>query len=267
MAKSLEQVVAEGLIADCSSQEELFVLWQTVHHMETDTLRESCCKEIDPRSFHIDGVMNPQKFSGVLYLLKEPNLKRYIEKGLTFPVITDIRREFRQYKKGFKDECGYLVGMQRILLGEAEKEMNSQQVMDTLGILYLNKRGGRGEQDNLWLRYGYAYVEFIKRQIHLIQPRVIICVGEEIFHFVLDELFSRKKTLRSRMEQWIWKGMSNEYLFTADSSYRYTPRPDRAAVIAVNMWNPMEMRNKGEVPSPEEYLSEFERRVYGVEPA
>ena len=44
MAKSLEQVVAEGLIADCSSLEELYVLWQTVHHMEEDGARETCYK-------------------------------------------------------------------------------------------------------------------------------------------------------------------------------------------------------------------------------
>ena len=75
MAKSLEQVVAEGLIADCSSLEELYVLWQTVHHMEEDGARETCYKEIDQRSFHIDGILCPQDFSGVLYLLKEPSLR------------------------------------------------------------------------------------------------------------------------------------------------------------------------------------------------
>ena len=54
MAKSLEQVVAEGLIADCSSLEELYVLWQTVHHMEEDGAGGTCYQEIDRRSFHID---------------------------------------------------------------------------------------------------------------------------------------------------------------------------------------------------------------------
>lgn len=267
MAKSLEQVVAEGLIADCASLEELYVLWQTVHHMEEDGARETCYKEIDQRSFHIDGILCPQDFSGVLYLLKEPSLKEYIKKGMTFPVITDIRQSFRKYKRGFQSEYGYLVGMQRILLGEEAKQMTNQQVADTFGVVYMNKRGGKEAQDNVWLKYSYAYMEFIKRQIHLIQPRVIICGGEEIFDLVIEEIFSRKSTLRSRVEQMIWKGSENEYQFTADSSYRYTTRPDKVSVIVVNMWNPCEGRNGSGLIPPQEYLDEFERRVYGIEPA
>lgn len=267
MAKSLEQVVAEGLIADCSSLEELYVLWQTSHHMEEDGVRETCYKEIDQRSFHIDGVLCPQNFSGVLYLLKEPSLKQYIEKGLTFPVITDIRQGFRRYKRGFQNEYGYLVGMQRILLGEEEKGMSNQQVADTLGLVYLNKRGGKETQDNVWLKYSYAYMEFIKRQIQLIRPRVIVCGGEEVFDLVIEEVFSRKRTLRSRVEEMIWKGADNEYQFTADSSYRYTGRPDKVAVIVVNMWDPCEGKNGGEKIPPQEYLREFERRIYHREPS
>lgn len=265
MAKSLEQVVAEGLIADCSSLEELYVLWQTSHHMEEDKAKETCYQEIDQRSFHIDGIVCPQKFSGVIYLLKEPSLKQYIEKGLTFPVITDIRQGLRKYRRGFQNEYGYLVGMQRILLGEEEKGLTNQQVADTLGIVYLNKRGGKEVQDNVWLKYSYAYIEFIKRQIQLIQPRVIVCGGEEIFDLVIEEVFSRKRTLRSRVEEMIWKGAENEYQFTADSNYRYTSRPDKVSVIVVNMWNPCERKNGSEKIHPQEFLQEFERRIYRKE--
>lgn len=267
MAKSLEQVVAEGLIADCSSLEELYVLWQTVHHMEGEGARETCYQEIDQRSFHIDGILCPQRFSGVIYLLKEPSLKEYIEKGLTFPVITDVRQGFRKYKRGFQNEYGYLAGMQRILLGEEARQMSNQQVMESLGIIYMNKRGGKENQDNVWLKYSYAYIEFLRRQIELIQPRVMVCGGEEIFDFVIEEIFSKKRTLRSKVEQMIWKGGENEYQFTADSSYRYTTRLDRVAVIVVNMWNPWEgKKGSGWIP-PQEYFREFERRIFGIEPA
>lgn len=264
MAKSLEQVVAKGLIADCSSLEELYVLWQTVHHMEEDKARETCYKEIDQRSFHIDGILCPQSFSGVVYLLKEPSLKEYIEKGLTFPVITDIRQKFRKNKGASKDEYNYLTGMQRILLGEEEKKYSNRQIADTFGVIYINKRGGKELRDNVWLKYGYAYIEFIRRQIQLIQPKVIVCCGEEIFDLVTEEICSRKKTLRTRVEQMIWKGTENEYQFMADSSYRYTTKPDRVSVIVVNMWNPQEKKDGGGWIPLGEFLEEFRRRIYSL---
>ena len=155
MAKTLEQIVIEGLASDCSSLEELYVLWQTMQLAETDTVGKTCHMEIDKRSFHVDGVLNPEHFSGVLYILKEPSLKRYIQKGLTFPVITDIRKEYRRYRKGYEDECGYLAGMQRLLLGENGASMTGQQIMDTLAVMYVNKRGGKESSDDIWLNYGY----------------------------------------------------------------------------------------------------------------
>lgn len=262
MAKSLEQVVAEGLIADCSSLEELYVLWQTVHHMEEDGAGGTCYQEIDRRSFHIDGILCPEHFSGVIYLLKEPSLKEYIRKGLTFPVITDSRQGFRKHTHSWPEEYSYLVGMQRILLGEEEKKLSDRQIAETFGVVYINKRGGKETQDNVWLKYGYAYMEFIRRQIQLINPRVIVCGGGEVFDLVVEELFSRKKTLLNRVEQMIWKGAENEYQFTADSSYRYTTRPDKVSVIVVNMWSPCEGKNGGSPAPRGEFLNEFKRRIY-----
>ncbi len=261
MAKTLEQVVIEGLAADCSSLEELYVLWQTMQYAETDTVGQTCYMEIDKRSFHVDGVVDPEHFSGVLYILKEPSLKRYLQKGLTFPVITDIRRDLRKYKKGFQDECGYVVGMQRILLGEAAEKMTNSQVMDTLGVVYVNKRGGKESSDDVWLNYGYEYIEFLKRQIRLIHPKVIVCGGEEIFKLVAKEVFYNKKLIRNRGEHMVWKDVVKNYQFTADANYRHTSRPEKTEIVVVNMWNPAYRVNKDQYISPEEYLKEFERRT------
>ncbi|MDO5418033.1 MAG: hypothetical protein Q4F29_12590 [Lachnospiraceae bacterium] len=260
MAKSLEQIVIEGQAAECRSLEELFVLWQTMQHTEDGGGSADCYEEIDRRSFHIDGVMKPEAFSGVLYILREPSLKRYIQKGLTFPVITDVRREFFKYRKGYRDECGYLAGMQRILLGGQAEGMTAAQVMETLGVLYVNKRGGRESSDPVWLNYGYEYIEFIKQQIYLIQPKVIVCGGEDVFRLIVKEVFSNKKRVRGRGEHMVWKDMVKDYQFTADAGYRHTDDPDRTAVVVVNMWNPAYRVNKEQYLSPEEYLKEFERR-------
>ena len=267
MAKSLEQIVLEGLASDCSSLEELYVLWQTMHHAESDTAAKTCYMEIDKRSFHVDGVIDPEQFSGVLYILKEPSLKRYIQKGLTFPVITDIRKEFQTYKKGYDDECGYVAGMQRLLLGDQAAGMTSRQIIDTAAVIYVNKRGGRESSDDVWLNYGYEYIQFLKRQIRLIDPKVIVCCGEEIFKLVAKEVFSNKKHIRNRGDYMMWKDVGKNYQFTADANYRHTDDPKKTAVVVVNMWSPAYRMNKEQYISPEEYLKEFERRIKGMDTA
>ena len=42
MAKTLEQIVLEGLAGDCCSMEELFVLWQTTQMLEENAYGRTC---------------------------------------------------------------------------------------------------------------------------------------------------------------------------------------------------------------------------------
>ncbi len=264
MAKTLEQIVIEGLAGDCCSMEELFVLWQTMQMMEEKPQGKTCYEEIDARSFHADGKIDPKQYKGVLYILKEPSLKHYIQKGLTFPVLTDIRRDYRKYRKGWEDERGYVAGMQRLLLGESAGEMSNEEIMRTLAVLYVNKRGGKEASDSVWMNYGYEYIEFIKREIRLLEPKVIICGGEEIFRMVVKEAFHNKKRIRNHKEQMIWKNTVEDFQFTADRNYRHTADPDRTAIVVVNMWNPAYRINKEQYLSPEEYLEEFHKRISKV---
>lgn len=265
MAKSLEQVVLAGLASDCYSLEELYVLWQTMQHAEQESVSDTGYPEIDQRSFHLDGVMNPREFMGVLYILKEPSLKQYIQKGLTFPVITDIRKEYQKYKRENADECAYLASMQEILLGDMAASMTDSQIMDTLAVLYVNKRGGKESQDGVWLNYGYEYLELIKRQIHLIGAKVIVCGGEEVFRFIIKEVFAHKKSRRGRSEPAGWPAAADQNLFTADAGYCYTDDPKKTAFIVVNMWDPADGADRDKYSGLEEYLDEFVRRVRGMD--
>ena len=88
--------------------------------------------------------------------------------------------------------------MQRLLLGDQAAGMTSRQIIDTAAVIYVNKRGGRESSDDVWLNYGYEYIQFLKRQIRLIDPKVIVCCGEEIFKLVAKEVFSNKKHIRNR---------------------------------------------------------------------
>ena len=144
------------------------------------------------------------------------------------------------------------MGMQRQLLGEAGEGLSPDKVMATLAVMYINKRGGKEASDSIWMNYGYEYIEFIKREIRLLSPRVIVCGGEEIFKMVVKE-------------HMIWKDNVRDYQFTADKNFRHTKDADRTSVVVVNMWNPAYRTNKEQYLSPEEYLEEFHRRITGME--
>ena len=171
----------------------------------------------------------------------------YKRQGLTFPVLTDVRREYRSYRRGYEDERGYLAGMQRILLGEEGAAMSVGQIMDTLAVMYINKRGGKEVSDSVWMDYGYEYIEFVKRQVRLLHPKVIVCGGEEIFKMIVKEVFRNKKSIRNKGEHMIWKGNVQDYQFAADKNYRHTKDPDKTEVVVVNMWNPAYRMNKDPV--------------------
>ncbi len=66
--KTFEQIILEGQVHKCTSMEELFVLWQLMQQMEADPCGKTCYEQIDPRSFHIDGAVSPEDFTGVLYI-------------------------------------------------------------------------------------------------------------------------------------------------------------------------------------------------------
>ncbi|MDO4325352.1 MAG: hypothetical protein Q4E24_04855 [bacterium] len=258
MHKTMRQMLWENQAAKSSSMEELFLLWEMMQREEEGMPSDTGYEEIDAGCFHLDGVIDEEQFSGVLYILKEPSMKKRLQNGELMPMVVDMRRYFREYRRGSRDERGYVAGMQQILLGDGRSAM---QALHTAAILYLNKRGGKEISDSVYLNYADAYKECIVRQIHLIAPRVIVCGGEDIFRWVVKEVFSNKKKNKNQKEYMLWKNRAENYLFTADENYRYTDREDKVAVTVINMWNPAYRVNKEQYLSLEDYLEEFSRRI------
>lgn len=123
MQKTFEQILLEGQAAGCKTEEELFLLWQLMQQMEENPEGTTGYADIDKRNFHIDGIVSEQDFTGTLYILKETNMKSHIKKGQSFPVIYDVRKDFRSGKSAFGEAeyMEYLAGMQKILEGGEEK--------------------------------------------------------------------------------------------------------------------------------------------------
>lgn len=268
MRKTMEQIVIEGQAAKCESLEELYLLWQMMQQMEEEPYGSTCYGEVDQRSFHIDGIVSPEEFSGNLYILKETNMRKYIQKGQTMPVISDIRRQVAAGKSatGEVEYLDYISGMQKSL-NEMEKagngKLSAQKLLKQTAVIYVNKRGGKGAADDISMQYGQYYIEFLKRQIRLLKPKTIVCCSDEIFRLVVMEVFQNKKQKKNQEIYMKWKNLVVGDVFYADSQFKPTTEEKEAAVRVIRMWNPAYRVNNGQYVSLDEYLKEFVRRLHG----
>ena len=267
----MEQIVLEGQVAKCRSLEELYVLWELMQQMEEDPVGNTCYPELDQRNFHIDGIADPEHYDGTLYILKETNMRKMIQKGETMPVVSDIRADFLSGKSpsGRVEYLDYLTSMQKILWEEQhpgeECKLPGKKLREKAAVLYINKRGGKGAADEVSMDYGQYYIEFIKKQIRLLNPKTVVCCGEDIFRLIVMEVFQNKKQKKNREIYMKWKNLVQGDVFFADSEYRplKEAKKDEAAVRVVRMWNPSYRVNNGQYVSLEEYLKEFKRRLSG----
>ena len=266
MRKTMEQIVIEGQAAKCESLEELYLLWQMMQQMEDEPYGSTCYGDIDQRSFHIDGVVSPEEFTGNLYILKETNMRKYIQKGQTMPVISDIRRQIAAGKSptGEVEYLDHIAGMQRVLNEVDQKnigKLSTQKLLNQLAVMYINKRGGKGAADEISMDYGQYYIEFLKRQIQLLKPKTIVCCSDEIFRLVVMEVFQNKKQKKNQEIYMKWKNLVVGDVFYADDRFMPTSDEANAAVRVIRMWNPAYRVNNGQYVSLEEYTKEFERRI------
>lgn len=270
MRKTMEQIVLEGQATKCETLEELYLLWQMMQHIEEEPYGATCYGEIDQRSFHIDGVISRNDYNGTMYILKETNMRKYIQKGQTMPVISDVRQQLETAKSpsGEVEYMDYLSGMQKILNEEDEEHparMSMQKLLKQCAVVYINKRGGKGSADDISMQYGKYYIEFLKRQIRLLKPKTIVCCGDEIFRLVVMEVFQNKRQKKNQEIYMKWKNVVQGDVFLADSHFKPVQDGEKAAVRVVRMWNPSYRVNNGQYVSLEEYLNEFARRVKNVE--
>ena len=266
MRKTMEQIVLEGQAAKCESLEELYLVWQMMQQMEEDPYGETCYGDIDQRTFHIDGVVSYDDYNGTMYILKETNMRKYIQKGQTMPVISDVRQQLAAAKSpsGEVEYMDYLAGMQKILNEEREEKacrMSMQKLLKQCAVVYVNKRGGKGAADDISMDYGRYYIEFLKRQIRLLKPKTIVCCNDDIFRLVVMEVFQNKRQKKNQEIYMKWKNLVLGDIFLADNSFKPTQDEAKAAVRVVRMWNPAYRVNNGQYVSLEEYLKEFARRV------
>ena len=105
----------------------------------------------------------------------------------------------------------YLTSMQKILWEEKhpgeECRLPGKKLREKAAVLYINKRGGKGAADEVSMDYGQYYIEFIKKQIRLLNPKTVVCCGEDLFRLIVMEVFQNKKQKKNREIYMKWKDL------------------------------------------------------------
>jgi hypothetical protein len=170
--------------------EGLFDLWREAHIVEENYEDTTVWEEvidkgkfypgIEKDSFNTDGRIYEESYSGVLFILKEPNLLRY-PRGSSTPSQRDQRWWYWEYfdsgdkrkdnRPKQKEKMGRMASY--ILHKNIHEDING---LKKSAFMNLNKRGGDNREEKVWA-YTQKYVEFIKKQISLLCPKIVICLG------------------------------------------------------------------------------------------
>lgn len=153
----------------------LFVEWKKAHENESnDEYKNYRVDNIDKNSFCNDGIICEEKFNGLMFICKESHIK-------------DDNTGFWLKKVSDNDDVKpYLFGTRLILTANAffsgnYTDIDSNRdcnVLKQVALLNLNKRGGKNNTNNKSLeQYTYKYVDYIEKEISIINPATIILCG------------------------------------------------------------------------------------------
>lgn len=206
-------------IKQCASIEELFKLWKDFQSKDEEYDKDYF---ISVNSFTEDGIVNREKWSKnekgkkVLFILREANGSRSVDEkhivdGGKFYFKDTVNSENIPKTSLFKR----IQIMQKVITGSED--------LSCVAYMNINKRGGDTVVD--WKRlnaYATKYREFIKAEIKLINPDIIVCCGT--YWQIVDQIFQK-------FDKATWSA-DNDYV------YKDFPIDDSNSKVLINMWHP-----------------------------
>ena len=177
----------ENEAANAANLSELFDLWRAAQYAEENP-DATKVKGIEAGSFSADGHISEQDYDGILFVLKEANLLNYLHLVNSVP---HEREQHSWYRNFFmdgkpseidnnpkqKEKMGRMACY--VMNQSYAADNNMEEVRNGLrksAFINLNKRGGDNTEKKVWA-YTEKYSNFIKKQIALLNPKIIICLG------------------------------------------------------------------------------------------
>ena len=200
-------------ISKINNLDDLFIAWKEFQTNDgLYSLLNKYCKNIAPNAFARDGIVDNVIFQKtgykVLYIMNESNADSYVD------ITKDqsnwsFTRNFKVFEQtGEKWKPSYLLTkiceMQRIILqNELGLQIDLQPSALTLSVINLNKRGGgkhisRSYFDEYFKPYVEKHTDFIKREVEIINPDLIIWCGVNTYslkEYVVPDIYKRKTFL------------------------------------------------------------------------
>lgn len=181
------------MVSDIRTMDELFSAWEREHCAESDTSYLS--KNIPAHIFLPDGIINPEEFEHatpkILFIAKEANWYQ-TDNDPSKEISTMFWHKEVAYGRVPKTTFSYRLSMlaNAIMYSETNgySTINkSHEVLQSVAFMNLNKRGGYSYC--IWetlKSYVCHYQDFVRKQIELIKPGLIVCCGYDV-KWLLDE--------------------------------------------------------------------------------
>lgn len=175
------------MVSKSEQLEQLFIEWEYAQENEPDFSwkRTRGGKNITKSHFRRDGIIDEAVFSKekrkVLFISNEANDDEYSAKSNPKPNTID---DYRKYNKtGYDDYLGKMrertSAIYKVVAEIGINEMSDSDAAIHYAVMDLNKRGG-GEDVKGALHiqeYCQYYKEFIKKEIEIINPDVVVWLG------------------------------------------------------------------------------------------
>lgn len=201
------------------TMDELFSAWEKEHCSENDTSYLS--RNIPAQIFLPDGIINPAEFEHskpkVLFIAKEANWYQS-DNDPTKEIDTMFWHREVAYGRVPRTSFSYRLSMLANAIMHSETDNysvidKSHDILKSVAFMNLNKRGGYSYC--IWetlKSYVCHYQDFIRKQIEIISPDLIVCCGYDV-KWLLDEY-----SLAPLCEKVIWV-YHPSYFVISDKDY------------------------------------------------
>lgn len=182
----------------------LFKEWRLAQEQETEDIWNltKSGQNITKKHFREDGIIDEQVYSKekrkVLFISNEANDDKYSARVNTNP--SNIRDYIRYYESGFDDWKGKMrertSAIYKVVVGISINEMSDSDAAIHYAVMDINKRGGGPDVKGAEHIEEYCkfYKDFIKKEIEIINPDVVVWLGTKTYNMDLHRKYLGAKS-------------------------------------------------------------------------